>query len=347
MLLPLAETTKEATFNFAKQADAIPSVLVAIFVFVGLLCAYFFFLWFVKSLRNKPAYKELIDKERFDEIPRIGYLPFAILIFLMLIFSQIFADGLLRQLIMQDDNKNAKTENQQTENAPTTKNAAKSVKLRSPAKANNSIEFDESKLKLFFSLAGLAHLILLVAVVLLIKKLWKFPIFSALFGQRRKILINILLGFVLGVFAVAFTYLVIANIWQALLDAAGYKFREQLTVQTLKSVGQSSTMLAMTITIVIITPIFEETMFRALLYSGMRKYMNAVNAVLLSSFIFAGVHFSLSAFLPLFFLGAVLATMQERYRSLIPAIITHALLNAATVGYVYYENFVQATTLFR
>ena len=78
-----------------------------------------------------------------------------------------------------------------------------------------------------------------------------------------------------------------------------------------------------------------------------RSHMNAVNAVLLSSFIFAGVHFSLSAFLPLFFLGAVLATMQERYRSLIPAIITHALLNAATVGYVYYENFVQATTLFR
>ena len=59
--------------------------------------------------------------------------------------------------------------------------------------------------------------------------------------------------------------------------------------------------------------------------------MSAMAAAATQGFIFALMHVNLFAFLPLWILGIILALMVEKYQSLIPAMIAHALFNGLTV----------------
>jgi membrane protease YdiL (CAAX protease family) len=77
----------------------------------------------------------------------------------------------------------------------------------------------------------------------------------------------------------------------------------------------------------IVAPIFEEIMFRGLLYGSLRTLYSARTANIIQAFGFALLHFSPSTFLPLWVLGLVLGRLREQFSDLAPAIITHALWN--------------------
>lgn len=82
---------------------------------------------------------------------------------------------------------------------------------------------------------------------------------------------------------------------------------------------------------VIIAPIGEECCFRGFLYGSLRKYAGPVWAAVCSSLIFAVVHLSLTAMVPLIIFALVQCILYEKTKSLRAPMMTHAIFNALSV----------------
>ncbi|MEK7867339.1 MAG: type II CAAX endopeptidase family protein [Planctomycetota bacterium] len=78
-------------------------------------------------------------------------------------------------------------------------------------------------------------------------------------------------------------------------------------------------------------PLFEEFLFRGLLYQGLRRSFRPWVAVATSATIFAIVHPPVSA-LPVFVLGVATALAFDRTRLLLAPMVAHAVYNAAVLG---------------
>lgn len=85
-------------------------------------------------------------------------------------------------------------------------------------------------------------------------------------------------------------------------------------------------------TIVVLAPVVEEVIFRALLYRGVRARWPLLPALLLTGLVFAAFHFDAARFVPLLLVGALLAWAYDRSGSLWASIVPHAGLNAMTLA---------------
>lgn len=85
----------------------------------------------------------------------------------------------------------------------------------------------------------------------------------------------------------------------------------------------------------IAAPIVEEFLFRGLLYPLLRGRMKVVVAVAVSALLFALLHFIPPLIPALLMMGIVLAILVERYNSIVPAIVVHALNNGAALIGLY------------
>lgn len=78
----------------------------------------------------------------------------------------------------------------------------------------------------------------------------------------------------------------------------------------------------------VVAPLVEETLFRGVLYPALREKWGQWRGIVLTSTIFAILHPNMPAgFLPLFVLGGGMALLYERNRSLLPAMVLHAINN--------------------
>ncbi|MBE9029506.1 CPBP family intramembrane metalloprotease [filamentous cyanobacterium LEGE 11480] len=84
-------------------------------------------------------------------------------------------------------------------------------------------------------------------------------------------------------------------------------------------------------TAAIAAPIFEETLFRGFLLPSLTRYMPTWGAILLSGFIFAIVHLSLSEVLPLMALAIVLGFVYTKTQNLMASMLLHSLWNSGTL----------------
>jgi membrane protease YdiL (CAAX protease family) len=104
-------------------------------------------------------------------------------------------------------------------------------------------------------------------------------------------------------------------------------------VNQLKEVAQAQDPIAVSIfylTIAVIAPICEESLFRGFLYPALRRGMKAPTAIIASAATFALAHLDLGAALPLFALGCVFAFAVEKTKSIVPSIVAHGLWNAGS-----------------
>ena len=81
---------------------------------------------------------------------------------------------------------------------------------------------------------------------------------------------------------------------------------------------------------VVAAPLFEEYLFRGLVFKGMRRTMTPLVAVIASAAVFAIVHPPLS-FIPVFGLGVAAALAFERSGRLLAPILAHVVYNASMV----------------
>ena len=82
---------------------------------------------------------------------------------------------------------------------------------------------------------------------------------------------------------------------------------------------------------VIIAPLYEELLFRGIIFPKLIQKTNFLIALFLSSFVFALLHFHLSALLPLFSLSIILSFTYLHSSSLWPCISLHALFNLISI----------------
>lgn len=84
-------------------------------------------------------------------------------------------------------------------------------------------------------------------------------------------------------------------------------------------------------TAAIAAPLFEEVLFRGFLLPSLTRYMPVWGAIVLSSFIFAAAHLSLSEILPLMVLGMILGVVYTRSRNLLAPMLLHSAWNSITM----------------
>lgn len=82
---------------------------------------------------------------------------------------------------------------------------------------------------------------------------------------------------------------------------------------------------------VVAAPIFEEFIFRGLIFGGLRRSFGVWPAAAASAAVFAIVHPPISV-LPVFVLGFAAAVVYERTRSLLAPMLAHAAYNACMIG---------------
>lgn len=83
--------------------------------------------------------------------------------------------------------------------------------------------------------------------------------------------------------------------------------------------------------VVVIAPVAEEIFFRGVVYNAWRREHGRTRALFGSSVLFAVIHPSLVALVPIFLVGLGLAWLYERTRSLLACIVMHATFNGIAV----------------
>ncbi|HEY9607941.1 type II CAAX endopeptidase family protein [Allocoleopsis sp.] len=85
------------------------------------------------------------------------------------------------------------------------------------------------------------------------------------------------------------------------------------------------------LTACVAAPMFEEIFFRGFLLPSLTRYVPVWGAIIVSGFLFALAHLSLSEVLPLAMLGIVLGIVYTRSRNLLASMLLHGLWNAGTL----------------
>ncbi len=86
--------------------------------------------------------------------------------------------------------------------------------------------------------------------------------------------------------------------------------------------------------VVVIAPFAEEVVFRGVLLPALGTRWGTVAGVLISSALFAGLHFSAYVFIPIAAAALVFAWLVVRFRSLWPAYFAHATFNGIAVMFL-------------
>lgn len=93
----------------------------------------------------------------------------------------------------------------------------------------------------------------------------------------------------------------------------------------------------------VIAPVFEEFLFRGFLFTSLKSRTNVWVAALISSLIFAGMHFySWPALISILVFGMAMCWLYQRTGSLWPGILFHALMNfhiTVSSWFLYSEDF--------
>ena len=95
---------------------------------------------------------------------------------------------------------------------------------------------------------------------------------------------------------------------------------------------RTADLVALAVIAVAAAPVFEEFIFRGLIFKGLRRSFGLAAATLASAAIFALVH-PVHAMVPVFVMGALAALVYERTKMLAAPMTVHAIYNAVVVGW--------------
>ncbi|NLF43251.1 MAG: CPBP family intramembrane metalloprotease [Bacteroidales bacterium] len=101
--------------------------------------------------------------------------------------------------------------------------------------------------------------------------------------------------------------------------------------QELSEIIMSGNTVLIFITVGIMGPLIEEVFFRGLVYSELRKVLNAPAVIVIQAFLFAVYHMNLVQGLYAFVIGVVLGIVVYKTGSIWPAIVIHVSFNSINV----------------
>lgn len=113
------------------------------------------------------------------------------------------------------------------------------------------------------------------------------------------------------------------------------EFEPQKIIQQLQQGADPITLFLSAIMITIMAPVVEEILFRGFIYRFFKSQTTLFAAQFLSAVLFALIHNSLLAFVPILILGILLAKIYERAGNLLVPIFFHAFFNSFTLISMY------------
>ena len=90
----------------------------------------------------------------------------------------------------------------------------------------------------------------------------------------------------------------------------------------------------------LIGPIYEEILFRYLLYNRLKKNYSVKKAILITTSLFALIHLSLVKIIYAFILGLVLNIMYEKYNNILSPILIHIAANTIVIFLSEYNTYI-------
>jgi membrane protease YdiL (CAAX protease family) len=128
---------------------------------------------------------------------------------------------------------------------------------------------------------------------------------------------------------------VLAWIGASLVSAAVYYVFEALGIQSDPQAAEQALSVIdpwlAVLAIVVLAPIAEEIFFRGVVFNAFLREGGRRWAFIGSSALFAAIHLSLVAFIPIFLLGLALAWVYDRTNNLLAPIVMHMVVNGASV----------------
>jgi membrane protease YdiL (CAAX protease family) len=85
----------------------------------------------------------------------------------------------------------------------------------------------------------------------------------------------------------------------------------------------------------LVAPVAEEVFFRGFIYSALRKRFGVEKGIMISAVVFAFFHSRAWLIIPVTAMGAVLAFLYEKKKSLGPPIVLHSLNNLFSIILIY------------
>ena len=120
-------------------------------------------------------------------------------------------------------------------------------------------------------------------------------------------------------------------LWKGVLFLLGVKYEMQNSIDLwLSASGLAENAMAF-LSIAVLAPISEELLFRGYLYRILKGAFNNLFAAVLVSLLFAGIHFSIEAFVSLAALSVLFCAVYEKYRDIRLNILVHSLFNIVNV----------------
>lgn len=144
---------------------------------------------------------------------------------------------------------------------------------------------------------------------------------------------NVFQGF-LAYTAVIPWLLVIVIVISGLLKIFSLEPPPQPVVEIYLKESKERHLIYFTVFVAMVGPVIEEVFFRGFTYTAFRSKFGVGRAMLLSSVIFAALHFNWVALFPIFFLGLFLAYLYEKTGSLTAPMTVHMLHNLVMVFFV-------------
>lgn len=140
---------------------------------------------------------------------------------------------------------------------------------------------------------------------------------------------NIAIGLIAGLIVLAVVSL--AHIGLTSVFGEGHDYSQ---VQKLKTTKSSLGFLAGALSSVFFAPLSEEIYCRGFAYTIFKKRYGRILGVLLSSFLYAGLHFDMWNTFSFVILGVGFALLFERTNSLVAGITAHTVVNLSTVSLI-------------
>lgn len=167
-------------------------------------------------------------------------------------------------------------------------------------------------------------------VVVLVTRLKKTPL-SSLGLTRTNLFKNVRTGF--WSYWGMVPFLLVLLLWTSVVAKMfSYEPPAQAVVEIYLKRSTESFIVFFTLFVAVLGPIFEEIFFRGFAYTALRARFGVTVAMIVTALVFSALHLSLTAFLPIFFLGLYLAYLYERTGSLVPSMTAHVLHNVIMVG---------------
>lgn len=123
---------------------------------------------------------------------------------------------------------------------------------------------------------------------------------------------------------------IVSSTWVAITESIGWEPAQRSLTDAL---GSGSAGFALSVaTVVVVGPVVEELVFRGVILDAVARKWGGWAGIAISSFLFAALHLTLWAFVPMFALGLALGWLAWNRHSLWPAIVLHVLYNGVVVA---------------